>query len=159
MRSDRRRKPRASAHHRAGLTLIEVLVALTIFAITVSMVSGPLLFSIRATINSRATQVSTTSAQNLLEQVRSSWRERVAFNAACANLTLPAGATMENQALSLSQLTTGTTSVAWQAVTVGSCAPTPNPPPVCTTELRRVRINVNPTQQGTLLSLDIPCPQ
>lgn len=103
----------------AGFTIIEVLVALTLFAVIILVVLTPLtgLFG----LNQRTTgQVSATNlTQRAIEQVRGQWLRNVRYDKACIDTALPSGVTVTTQGEDLSGNLIGSV--------INLTAPTPNP--------------------------------
>jgi prepilin-type N-terminal cleavage/methylation domain-containing protein len=69
-----------------GLTLIELLIALTIFGILSSLVVSSLTGSFQLTRQSRVTLRATTHVQRAIEEVRGQWRVPHKYDHACVDV-------------------------------------------------------------------------
>lgn len=79
-----------------GLTLIEVLVALALFAIIGTAISGLILGNLRISGQTNAVQQTAAIAQDYMEDVRSEWSDAAKFAAGTlptAPTGLPSGVT------------------------------------------------------------------
>ncbi|NJK43656.1 MAG: hypothetical protein HC933_04715 [Pleurocapsa sp. SU_196_0] len=159
-----------------GLTIIEVLIALSLLGVMTSLIVSSLTGSFALTRDSRRTLDATTNLQRIVEEIRGQWRQRGFYNAGCAkNVNLnPTGAaflsvSVESRALELSTTTNPTDSIlpvtaqSAQNVPTSSCQPTvaQNTAP-CVSAVRRVRVvTLNPLENNRELAhieLDIVCP-
>ncbi|MDX2005865.1 MAG: type II secretion system protein [Meiothermus sp.] len=80
-----------------GLTVIEILIAITILGALLAASSGALATMFNTSKNARGAVSDVTVARNLIETVRQQWSGtagRGAFDANCVRVTLPAGASV-----------------------------------------------------------------
>jgi type II secretory pathway pseudopilin PulG len=159
-----------------GLTIIEVLIALSLLGVMTSLIVSSLTGSFALTRDSRRTLDATTGVQRILEEIRGQWRQRGFYNAGCVkNLNLnPTNAaylsvSAESQQLELGTTTNPTVSVlpvtaqTSQVIGTSGCQPTAaQHTATCVSEIRRVRvITTNPLENNRELArveLDIACP-
>ncbi|RJF72802.1 prepilin-type N-terminal cleavage/methylation domain-containing protein [Deinococcus cavernae] len=80
--------------NRSGFTIIEILVAILIFGILMVVLSSTLSGSLKLNQESQQELGTTSSVQNLTEQIRRAWTVQTNYDAACVDgLTLPDGYT------------------------------------------------------------------
>jgi len=84
---------------KSGFTLIEVLIAMVIFAILMLAVTQSLLPVFALTRESQVQLQANQRAQAVLEAIRSAWQDPVKYRRTCAPIALPTGVTVEVQAL------------------------------------------------------------
>jgi len=82
-----------------GLTLIEVLIAMTVFAVLMMVVTQSLLPLFGLTRESRLQLDANQQAQEIIEAIRSAWLDVAQYEKTCAPIHLPSGATVRVQAL------------------------------------------------------------
>jgi type II secretory pathway pseudopilin PulG len=66
-----------------GLTIIEVLIALSLLGVMTSLIVSSLTGSFALTRDSRRTLDATTNLQRIVEEIRGQWRQRGFYNAGC----------------------------------------------------------------------------
>jgi len=80
--------------HSEGFTIIEVLVAVALFAIVVLVILAPLTGLFGLTQRSTQQVSATNAAQQVIEQIRGQWLDQVKYSKSCVDLTLPSGVTV-----------------------------------------------------------------
>jgi prepilin-type N-terminal cleavage/methylation domain-containing protein len=152
----------------SGLTLIEILIALSLLAIMTGFVVSALAGSFQITRASRKALDANASVQRVIEEVRGRWQVRDLYNASCAIIDLtPDSATF----LTLSATSLALTASAGTAtgatptnLAITGCAipPYASPVPVCAAPMRRVVVTaVDNTDSNRVLAsatLDVVCP-
>jgi type II secretory pathway pseudopilin PulG len=158
-----------------GLTIIEVLIALSLLGVMTSLIVSSLTGSFALTRDSRRTLDATTNLQRIVEEIRGQWRQRGFYNAGCVkNLHLnPANAaflsvSVESRTLELSTTNPAdsvlpVTAKTAQNVPTSSCQPSAAQNTAsCVSAVRRVRVLAsNPLENNRELArieLDIVCP-
>jgi len=84
---------------RDGLTLIEVLIAVSILAVLMLSVSQGLLPLFRQTRRTQLEVQANQQAERVLEAIRTAWTAYDKYEKTCAPLTLPEGVTVSVRAL------------------------------------------------------------
>jgi prepilin-type N-terminal cleavage/methylation domain-containing protein len=105
-----------------GLTVIEILIAITILGALLVASSGALATMFNTSKNSRGAVSDITVARNLIETVRQQWSGtagRAAFDANCVRVTLPTGA-------SIAMFSTATDGALGSALTASIISPAGN---------------------------------
>ncbi len=82
-----------------GLTLIEVLIAIAIFAILMLAVTQSLIPTFSLTRESRAQLAANQQAQAVIEAIRAAWHDSLKYKRTCAPLTLPSRVSVSVKAL------------------------------------------------------------
>lgn len=150
-----------------GLTLVEILIAMSLLAIMTGFVVSSLAGSFQITRASRKVLDATSSVQRVLEDVRGQWQMRDRYNPFCAivDLTPDASPFLTLTATNLSlTASAGTVSGALpEDLITSSCVVTPaSPAPACITAMRRVVVTaVDTTDSNKVLAraaLDVVCP-
>lgn len=141
-----------------GFTIIEVLVAILLFAVIVVVIVAPLTGVFGLTRNSTDQINATNLAQQVLEEVRGQWLDQGKYNQTCINLTLPSGITsltsqsenVQGNALDANGNATTEQSISTScSATAGASSPDP-------LRLVRVRATVNNTVAS--LSVEVARP-
>ena len=146
-----------------GLTIIEILIALTLLGILVASIISPIVSSFQLTQASRLSLDATTEAQRIVEDIRGQWLSRAIYDSNCAAITLKSNQTVTLQALNAD----GTVKTASLPFTKTGCptAPTPNTSncPVASDPMKRVTVTAkNPQDASRVLSrisYDVVCPR
>jgi len=89
-----RKSPSTPPQRINGFTIVEVLVAMALFAIVVLVILAPLTGLFGLTQRSTQQVGATNTAQQVLEQIRGQWLDQVKYSKSCADLTVPAGVTV-----------------------------------------------------------------
>ncbi|WP_425145754.1 type IV pilus modification PilV family protein [Deinococcus sp.] len=133
-----RRRP---TEREAGFTLLEVLVAIVLFAIVVVAILAPLTGLFGMSQRSSQQSKATTAAQQVMEQIRGQWLVQANYDQICVSSALPYSAT----ATVLNEDINGNSSgSATMNFSCGSNAViTPIPP------LRRITVNIPASYTGT----------
>ena len=141
-----------------GLTIIEILIAITILGALLAASSGALALMFNTSKNSRGAVSDVTVARNLVETVRQQWRGTAAqatFDANCVKVTLPAGA-------SIAMFATGSDGAIGSQLTANIVAPAANCPTATANAAGTVkRVIVTTTRGGSTtvrLTLDLARP-
>jgi prepilin-type N-terminal cleavage/methylation domain-containing protein len=150
-----------------GLTLIEILIALTMLAIMITFIVQSLAGSFQLTRDNRRALDASAATQRLLEDIRGQWQSRTLFNENCAVLTLnPANSTFMNITAQVGTLPLGNSTtvpaVTYTNMTTSGCSTPPALTPACGTDMKRVVVTATSTPGTTELSrvtLDVPCPE
>ncbi|ADY25297.1 putative pilin, type IV [Deinococcus proteolyticus MRP] len=136
-----------------GFTLVEILVALALFAILAAVLSSTIVGLFGNTGDSQQRLNTTTNAQRILESVKSSWNQQAYYDLACVN-GLPAGYQITIQSLdSRAQPVTWSgarTAVANVCPALTAPGTIPPAPP-----MRRVTVTSRQNNQTTTLVLDL----
>jgi type II secretory pathway pseudopilin PulG len=159
------------------LTIVEMLIALSLLGVMVSMIVSSLVGSFALTRDSRKTLDATSNAQRILEEIRGQWSKLELYNAGCIEEVKfdPTDAEYMDFAVTTQQLSATTELTADdvslladeregpQVVSVGACTPVRLPPEqVCISPLRRVTVTVfNPRENNrplAALDVDVICP-
>lgn len=147
---------------KAGLTLIEIIIALALLGVLVSFVVSSLASSFQITRENRKSVDATTTAQRILEDIRGQWSVRGAFNSGCATVTLtpPNSGFMTLSATQQNLTMTATTSGTVVTLT-GSCGAIPATAP-CVAPMKRVIVqaidSADTTRTLARVALDVLCP-
>ena len=151
----------------SGLTLIEILIAMSLLAIMTGFVVSSLAGSFQITRASRKALEATASVQRIVEEVRGQWQLRDRFNPFCAVVDLSPDAspflTLTATSLNLTS-SAGTVSGATpqNLVTTGCSVAVVSPAPACSAAMRRVVVTaIDITDSNKVLAnatLDVVCP-
>ena len=133
-----RRRP---TEREAGFTLLEVLVAIVLFAIVVVAILAPLTGLFGLSQRSSQQSKATTYAQQVMEQIRGQWLVQANYDQICVTSTLPYGATATilNEDLNGNGLGNATLRF--------SCGSNPVITPI--PPLRRITVDIPATATGT----------
>jgi len=82
-----------------GLTLIEVLIAILIFTVLMTVVSQSLLPLFGFTRSARSRLDANQRAQQVIEAIRAAWVDADRYRKTCAPIALPPGVSVAVQAL------------------------------------------------------------
>lgn len=147
---------------RAGLTLIEILIALALLGVMVSFVVSSLVGSFQITRENRKSIDATTTAQRIVEDIRGQWRDRATFNTGCAGVTLNSAntsymaVTANQQNLTQAAVLSGTSSAVTTPCGTLSAGTT------CSTPMKRIVVvatdSATPTRTLARVTLDVLCP-
>ncbi|WP_291426071.1 type II secretion system protein J [Deinococcus sp.] len=138
----------------AGFTIIEVLVALLLFAIIIVVLVPIMIGSLKMNRQTGQQLDTSTRTQQLLETVRGEWADRVKYDKACAaTLSVPAGYSVTSQPLDSRAAIVGGSTATNITTTCPATIP-PSPP-----AMRRVTVTSGAGPQDTRLTLDLLRPQ
>lgn len=147
-------RPRA-----AGFTLVELLVALALFALLMAVMSSTLVGILGVNRGSQQRLASTSEVQQVMESIKASWSSEANYGNICAELdggALPAGMTAKVQGLDKRGGSAG------QAADVVLRAPgaCPTTVPSGLPDMRRVTVTSTDAEEKTVtIVLDIVNPQ
>lgn len=151
-----------------GLTLIEILIALSLLGIMTGFVVSSLAGSFQITRASQRTLEATAAVQRVLEEVRGQWQNRTLYDSSCAVIDLSPAAstflTLTATRLDLTSSASASTGATPMNITTAGCPtapPTPGSTCPATQRMQRVVITAldNTDSNRTLASasLDIVC--
>jgi prepilin-type N-terminal cleavage/methylation domain-containing protein len=143
-----------SGQRDSGFTIIEVLVAITIFGILVLLIAGSMsgLFGLSGKNGSQVT--ATNLAQQVVEQVRGQWQNLASYNEACIT-TLPAGVTAPTVQDEDAQ---GNAVNASYSLNVKATCGQASPAAAQGSALRLVQVSVTSGKVTSALNIEIPRP-
>ena len=150
----------------SGLTLIEILIAMSLLAIMTGFVVSSLAGSFQITRASRKALDATASVQRVLEEIRGQWQARALFDNSCATIDLTPDAspflTLTATRLHLTaSATTVPLAVATDILTTG-CGTFSAPSTACPVSMQRVVIvasdNTDSNKVLANATVDVVCP-
>lgn len=152
-------------HREQGFTLLEVLVAISLFGILLAVLIPSITGLLSINRQGEAQLSSTTRAQQVIESVKGAWQLSAGlddaaetqvidrYNRNCVSgLILPAGVTLQSQSLDSRAASPGTLADVSRAATCPA-APSTIPP------MRRVKVTAGSGSRATTLTLDVLGPQ
>lgn len=151
----------------SGLTLIEILIAMSLLAIMTGFVVSSLAGSFQITRASRKALEATASVQRIVEEVRGQWQLRDRYNPFCATVDLTPDAspfiTLTATSLNLTARAGVVTAATPQNLVITGCAVAAvSPAPACSAAMRRVVVTaIDNTDSNKVLAnatLDVVCP-
>ena len=145
--------------NRSGCTLVEVLLSLAIFAVIATVILTSMLQLTKVDSGSRNKTSSDLQAQQVTEQVKAAWRSSLDYGRNCVTgLSLPDGATVTSQPLSVTLNPSAVSVLSSVAAPVTACTVTSSvtsPVPV----MRRLKVKTTSGTKTTEVVLDLLAPQ
>ena len=145
--------------NRSGFTLVEVLLSLAIFAVIATVILTSMLQLTKVDSGSRNKTSSDLQAQQVTEQVKAAWRSSLDYGRNCVTgLSLPDGATVTSQPLSVTLNPSAVSVLSSVAAPVTACTVTSSvtsPVPV----MRRLKVKTTSGTKTTEVVLDLLAPQ
>lgn len=152
----------------SGLTLIEILIAMSLLAIMTGFVVSSLAGSFQITRASRKALDATASVQRVVEEIRGQWQTRALFDNSCATIDLTPDAspflTLTATRLYLTSSATASTAAVATNITTTGCASfsAPAAGTTCPVSMQRVVIVASDNTDGNKIlgnaTLDVVCP-
>ena len=147
-----------------GFTLVEILMSVAVLGLLMVILTSTLTGSLGLNREAQQQLGTTAQAQQLVEQVRGAWTDQDNYDRACALVTIPAGYSVNFQALDSRANVLGTgTAAAPAAIRTTTCASqgvvnAPGSSPAVPPPMRRLTVTSGTGRQDVTLTLDILTP-
>jgi prepilin-type N-terminal cleavage/methylation domain-containing protein len=146
-----------------GLTVIEVLIALTLLGILVSAIVSPIISSFQLARTNRLSLDATSEAQRIIETIKGQWQSPSRYDANCAVISLTSNQTVTLAAVNSDGSANATALTFTSSGCTTSTSPGTSACPATQPALKRVSVRVvdlnNTAKVLSTISFDVVCPR